>query len=93
MMNMTQYFGHRDAGKLELASEGWYTENNIEIFIGDRVSGIDRERKVVHSVEGREIKFDKLVLATGSFAFIPSFPGDLQRSPYHPFHTRTSSIN
>eukprot|EP00951_Prasinocladus_malaysianus_P011192 scaffold82579_cov46-Prasinocladus_malaysianus.AAC.1 len=74
-MNMTQYFGHRDANQLELASSEWYAENNVELHVGDRVKGIDRDRKVVHSSKGLEIPYDKLVMATGSTAFIPPIPG------------------
>ena len=76
-MNMTQYFDHRDASQLELAPSSWYTENDIELHVGDRVTGIDRERKVVHSQNGKEITYDKLILATGSTAFFPPIPGIL----------------
>jgi len=74
-MNMTQYFEHRDASKLELASPEWYADNAVELHIGDRVTGIDRARKVVHSAAGEEISYDKLVIATGSTAFFPPIPG------------------
>lgn len=74
-MNMTQYFGHRDASQLELASGSWYVENGIELHIGDRVTGIDRGRKVVTSSKGEEVPYDKLILATGSSAYFPPVPG------------------
>lgn len=74
-MNMTQYFEHRDASKLELASSEWYVDSGVELHVGDRVTGIDRDRQVVHSANGEEIAYDKLVIATGSTAFFPPIPG------------------
>jgi nitrite reductase (NADH) large subunit len=72
---MTQYFEHRDASKLELASSEWYVDSGVELHVGDRVTGIDRDRQVVHSANGEEIAYDKLVIATGSTAFFPPIPG------------------
>jgi NAD(P)H-nitrite reductase large subunit len=39
------------------------------------LTAIDRERQLVRSASGREVKYDQLVLATGSRAFVPPIPG------------------
>jgi nitrite reductase (NADH) large subunit len=58
-----------------LANLDWYREQGIELFIGDRASAIDRERRVVTSDKGRQIHYDHVVLATGSIPFVPPVPG------------------
>lgn len=74
-VGLTQFFAHRDAEKLMLANLEWYRENQVEIHVGDRATKIDRERRVVRSECGRTIEYDKVVLATGSYPFVPQVPG------------------
>jgi nitrite reductase (NADH) large subunit len=74
-VGLTQFFAHRDAEKLMLASLAWYEENGIELFVGDRATAIDRKRRRVESEQGRKIPFDYVVLATGSYPFVPEVPG------------------
>ena len=74
-VQLTKYFEHRSAEKLALAESGWHAKNGIRLFVGDRATAIDREAKVVRSVQGREIEYDLVVLATGSAPFVPPVPG------------------
>jgi nitrite reductase (NADH) large subunit len=74
-VGLTSFFAHRDAEKLMLARLDWYREQGIELHLGDRASAIDRAARVVRSDKGVEIAYDKVVLATGSFPFIPPVPG------------------
>jgi nitrite reductase (NADH) large subunit len=74
-VNLTKYFGHRDADSLLLAKLEWYADNGIALHLGDRATSIDRERRVVRSEKGVEIPYDIIVLATGSAPFVPPVPG------------------
>src|SRR5262245_39366178 len=74
-VNLTKYFEHRSADKLALGTKAWYEHNDIRLFVGDRVTAIDRERKVVRSAQGREIPYDIAVMATGAAPFVPTVPG------------------
>ena len=74
-VGLTSFFAHRDAEKLMLARLEWYREKGIDLHIGDRADAIDREKKVVTSEKGCEIEYDAVVLATGSFPFVPPIPG------------------
>ena len=74
-VNLTKYFEHRQAHKLALAAPEWHEENGIALHVGDRVTHIDREKRVVRSALGREIAYDVVVLATGSAPFVPTVPG------------------
>ncbi|ABA90114.1 nitrite reductase, NAD(P)H-dependent [Syntrophotalea carbinolica DSM 2380] len=60
---------------LTLEDEAWYRDNGIELSLGDPVIAIDRENRTVSTTSGRCQEYDKLVLATGSSAFMPPIPG------------------
>ncbi|KKK36530.1 nitrite reductase [Mesobacillus campisalis] len=53
----------------------WYRENNIELFAGEAIVKIDSASKVVLSNKGREVRYDELIIATGSSSFILPVPG------------------
>jgi nitrite reductase (NADH) large subunit len=81
-VGLTSFFAHRDAEKLMLARLDWYREQGIELHIGDRASRIDRNAKVVHSERGLKVSYDKIVLATGSYPFVPPVPGIKNRGVF-----------
>ena len=74
-VQLSSYFSGKTEDDLSLVEPGFFEENNITVHIGDRVSNIDRDRKVVTSANGQAIPYDKIVLATGSFPFVPPIPG------------------
>jgi nitrite reductase (NADH) large subunit len=53
----------------------WYRENSIKLHSGERVEAVDRAAKVVVSSNGVREHYDKLLIATGSRAFIPPMAG------------------
>ena len=74
-VNLSGYFSGKSAADLSLVSPGLYEANGIEVYSGDRVSSIDRERKRVLSANGVCVEYDELVLATGSYPFVPPITG------------------
>jgi nitrite reductase (NADH) large subunit len=74
-VNLSGYFSGKTAADLSLVEPGFYDDNGIQIHIGDRAATIDRANKTVSSVNGLEISYDKLVLATGSYPFVPPIKG------------------
>ncbi|QDS97030.1 nitrite reductase large subunit NirB [Adhaeretor mobilis] len=74
-VGLTTFFAHRDAEKLMLARLDWYKENGVELHIGDLANKIDRQQRVVHSAKGISIPYDHVVLATGSYPFVPPVEG------------------
>lgn len=85
-VGLSTYFAGKTRGDLSLVPEGYYDENGVEIFIGDKVSSIDREAKTVTSEQGRELPYDALVLATGSYPFVPPIEGR-EREHVHVYRT------
>ncbi|EUJ21278.1 nitrite reductase large subunit [Listeria grandensis FSL F6-0971] len=57
-----------------LNDEAWYTDNQIELHTSEQALLIDRHTKTVTTTK-RNISYDKLILATGSRAFILPIPG------------------
>jgi nitrite reductase (NADH) large subunit len=48
---------------------------SIEFIAGDPVAAIDRDARKVRSAAGRTVAYDALVLATGSYPFVPPIEG------------------
>jgi nitrite reductase (NADH) large subunit len=74
-VQLTSYFNGRTAADLSVVPEGFFATHGIRVRLGDRALAIDRERGVVHSSRGDEVPYDALVLATGSYPFVPPVPG------------------
>jgi nitrite reductase (NADH) large subunit len=67
--------GEKDADEITLNGWEWYQENNIQLRLGVRITGIDMENGLVIGDDGSQTRFDKLLLATGSSPFIPPIEG------------------
>lgn len=74
-VHLSEYFTNPSFENLEMAPRSWYDENDVELITGELIVEIDREAKKVKSYKGTELSYDKLVLATGSSAFVPPIQG------------------
>jgi nitrite reductase (NADH) large subunit len=74
-VNLSSYFSGKTAGDLSLVEPGFYQDNGVEIHIGDRAIAIDRDKQIVTSANGLEIPYDRVVIATGSYPFVPPIKG------------------
>lgn len=74
-VNLSGYFSGKTAADLSLVEPGLYQDNGIKIYIGDKAVSIDRQQKLVHSENGLKVSYDKIVLATGSYPFVPPIKG------------------
>ena len=74
-VNLTSYFNGKTAADLALGSPGLYPRGDVTVHLGDRAVSIDRDARCVVSAAGRRVRYDKLVLATGSSPFVPPVPG------------------
>lgn len=75
-VNLSSYFSGRVAADLSLVEPGLYQKNGIQIHIGDKAVAINREQKTVTSRNGLTVAYDKIVLATGSYPFVPPIKGN-----------------
>jgi len=75
-VHLTRLIEGASPDDLLLAPRGWYAERGIELHTGDPVVAVDCAAKAIRSASGREVKYDKLVFATGSRAHLPGIPGN-----------------
>jgi nitrite reductase (NADH) large subunit len=74
-VHLSSFFSGKTASDLSLVEPGFFENNGITLHLGDKAISIDRRTKTVTSAKGRVISYDKLVLATGSYPFVPPVPG------------------
>lgn len=78
-VHLSEYFAGKDAEALALGDAGLYGRHGVHLHLGEAVREIDRERREVVTATGRQ-PYDRLVLATGSYPFVPPIPGAEGRS-------------
>ncbi|XUO86126.1 nitrite reductase large subunit NirB [Halomonas sp. KM072] len=76
-VHLSEYFSGRDAQSLALCDADYYATNGITLRSGEAVTAIDREQQTVRTAQGA-YPYDQLILATGSFPFVPPIPGNDQ---------------
>ncbi|MEV6047102.1 nitrite reductase large subunit NirB [Streptomyces xanthochromogenes] len=74
-VRLTSYFTGTTPDELGLVPADFMRRNAIELHIGDPAESIDRAARTVTARSGRTFPYDTLVLATGSFPFLPPVPG------------------
>jgi nitrite reductase (NADH) large subunit len=74
-VGLSSFFAGKTAEDLTLVEPGSYERGGIEVRRDDRVTAIDRATRRVTLASGAELPYDQLVLATGSYAFVPPIEG------------------
>lgn len=74
-VGLTGYTQHWDRGRLALPGNRYADDDLVELRLGVPVVEIDRPAKAVQTGDGKRVEYDALVLATGSYAFVPPVPG------------------
>jgi nitrite reductase (NADH) large subunit len=60
---------------LHLLPDAWYDDNRITCWLNTRAQAIDREASEVLLGTGERLRYDRLILATGSEAHVPDITG------------------
>ena len=74
-VHLSEFFAGKKPEDLALTTREYYREKGVRAHFGDAVKTIRRDEKIVVTGTGREYAYDKLVLATGSYPFVPPIPG------------------
>lgn len=74
-VHLSEVFSGKQPEDLALTTREYYKEIGVQAHFGDAVAKIDRAKKQVITQLGRRFAYDKLVLATGSYPFVPPVPG------------------
>lgn len=75
-VHLSEFFAGRSPEDLALTTRDHYREIGVEAHFGDMVATIDRDDKTVTTDSGKQFTYDKLVLATGSYPFVPPVKGN-----------------
>src|SRR5690606_25939915 len=74
-VHLSDIFAGREPRELALTTREFYLNNGVEAHFGDAVATIDRDKREVITEGGQRFSYDRLVLATGSYPFVPPVPG------------------
>ncbi|WP_169813506.1 NAD(P)/FAD-dependent oxidoreductase, partial [Nocardia vaccinii] len=74
-VGLSTYVEGWDPDALALPGNVFQDDELVELRLGERVERIDRATRTVTTSIGAVIAYDTLVLATGSYPFVPPVPG------------------
>ena len=74
-VHLSEFFCGRSAEDLALAPPDFFATNDIALRLGECAARIDRANRRVVTASGECLSYDRLVIATGSRAFVPDIPG------------------
>ncbi|MER8186567.1 nitrite reductase large subunit NirB [Kitasatospora sp. NPDC094015] len=72
---LSSYFAGRTPEQLLLAEEGFTDRHGYQVHLSSPVTAVDRAARTVTTAAGHRLRYDTLVLATGSYPFVPPVPG------------------
>jgi nitrite reductase (NADH) large subunit len=74
-VGLSSYVGAWDRSLLALTGNDYRGDRLVELRLGNAVTAIDRDAKRLIVADGSELDYDAVVLATGSYPFVPPVPG------------------
>ena len=78
-VHLSDFFSGKSADELSLAPPQFFDRPNLLLRLNARATGIDRAGKTVTVSTGETLPYDRLVIATGSYPFVPPLPGKDRR--------------
>jgi nitrite reductase (NADH) large subunit len=78
-VQLTSFFSGKSAADLNVVPEKFFQQHGVTLRLNDSVLCVDAEKKIVRSARYKDVPYDKLVFATGSYPFVPPVPGKDRR--------------
>jgi nitrite reductase (NADH) large subunit len=72
---LTAWFETQSVDGIAMATDAFYADNNVTCKTDEKIVAIDRDAKTISAESGNQYSYDTLILATGSFPFVPPVPG------------------
>jgi nitrite reductase (NADH) large subunit len=72
---LSSYFEGVDAEALSLVGPEVHADELVDLRLGEQVEHVDPAARSVRTASGTVVGYDALVLATGSYPFVPPVPG------------------
>ncbi len=83
--------GRSDPDRIALADEAWFARQGTRVLRGSAATTVDPVLRCVRLADGRELFYDKLLVATGARPFVPPVPG-LADLPFHVLRTLDDAL-
>ena len=74
-VHLSEFFSGKTAEDLSLVKPGFFERDDMVLRLNTRATAIDTAAKTVTTGDGDVLPYDKLVMATGSYPFVPPLPG------------------
>ncbi|WP_280437129.1 nitrite reductase large subunit NirB [Nocardia carnea] len=74
-VGLSSYVGNWDPAALALPGNEYTGDELVDLRLGQRAEAIDKDAQKVTTTAGEVLDYDALVLATGSYPFVPPVPG------------------
>ncbi len=74
-VHLSEFFAGKTAEDLSLVTPGFFDRDGLVLRLNTRATAISRDAKTVTTASGEVLPYDKLVIATGSYPFVPPVPG------------------
>ncbi len=75
-VHLSELFAGKAPADLALATEDHYQRLGIEVRLGSAVVSVDTGQHEIELADNTRLQYDKLVMATGSYPFVPPIPGN-----------------
>ncbi|MCY4746612.1 nitrite reductase large subunit NirB [Pelomonas sp. UHG3] len=86
-VHLSEFFSGKTAEDLSLVPAGFFEKHpHFQLRLAAKATAIERRDNTVTLADGSVIRYDKLVLATGSYPFVPGVPGR-ERPHCHVYRT------
>ncbi|MBN3752049.1 nitrite reductase large subunit [Paraburkholderia sp. Tr-20389] len=74
-VHLSEFFSGKSADDLSLVAPGFFDRDDMVLRLNAKAVSIDRDAHTVTTSTGETLSYDKLVIASGSYAFVPPVPG------------------
>jgi nitrite reductase (NADH) large subunit len=74
-VHLSEFFSGKSADDLSLVGAGFFERENFLLKLNAKAESIDRIARTVTVSTGETLAYDKLIIATGSYPFVPPLPG------------------
>jgi nitrite reductase (NADH) large subunit len=74
-VHLSEFFSGKSAEDLSLVEAGFFERENFLLKLDAKAESIDRIARTVTVSTGETLAYDKLIIATGSYPFVPPLPG------------------
>jgi len=74
-VHLSEFFSGKSADDLSLVPAGFFEKTGFKLRLAAKAVAIERRDHTITLADGQVVHYDKLVLATGSYPFVPAVPG------------------